>query len=90
MATRGQPEGHQPATTLLTPELQAERDRLRAARLARAALRIEIVSGEGEVGTVEEHTGARTSLAGGDRWSFARIGWVRCDSAEDVARELGA
>ena len=44
---------------------------------------IEIVSGEGELGTVEEYNGKRTERAicmrlakeesGGDRWAFAKI-----------------
>ena len=44
---------------------------------------IEIVSGEGEIGTVEEYNGKRTERAicmrlakeeaGGDRWAFVRI-----------------
>ena len=50
---------------------------------------IEIVSGEGEQGTVEEYTGEKTEAAiiarlieeeaGGDRWAFARIDGVRYD-----------
>jgi hypothetical protein len=47
------------------------------------AKEIEIVSGEGEIGTVEEYNGKRTIRAicmrlakeesGGDRWAFAKI-----------------
>ena len=56
------------------------------------ATTIEIVSGEGENGTVEEYTGARTAGAisarlkiercGGDRWAFAKLDGERYDSAQ--------
>lgn len=50
---------------------------------------IEIVSGEGTEGTIEDYEGKRTERAicmrlakeesGGDRWAFARIDGIRYD-----------
>jgi hypothetical protein len=53
----------------------------------KSAEEIEIVSGEGEIGTVEDYEGKRTIRAikarltkercGGDRWAFVRVNGQR-------------
>jgi hypothetical protein len=57
--------------------------------IIKRAEEIEIISGEGEQGTVEDYEGKRTERAikmrltkercGGDRWAFARIDGERYD-----------
>jgi len=55
---------------------------------------IEIVSGEGEQGTVEKYDGVRSLGAlidrlkneecGGDRWAYSKIDGVRYDVRDDI------
>jgi predicted DNA-binding protein len=62
--------------------------------IIRNAEEIEIVSGEGEQGTVENYDGERTAQAlknrlkeewcKGDRWSYARVDGVRYDIKNDT------
>jgi hypothetical protein len=57
---------------------------------------IEIVSGEGETGTAEKYTGAKTARAirarltkeraGGDRWARVTINGERIDDDDDLDR----
>src|SRR5690554_4328130 len=61
--------------------------------IIKTAETIEIVSGEGEQGTVEKYDGVRSLGAlidrlkeecGGDRWAYSKIDGVRYDVRDDI------
>ena len=66
----------------------------RVKEIIKNAETIEIVSGEGEQGTVEKYDGVRSLSAlidrlkneecGGDRWAYSRIDGVRYDVKDDM------
>ena len=71
-----------------------EVDRVKLEEIIKNAEAIEIVSGEGEQGTVEKYDGERTLSAliarlkneecGGDRWAYSKIDGVRYDVRDDM------
>lgn len=71
-----------------------EVDQMKLEEIIKNAETIEIVSGEGEQGTVEKYNGARSLSAlidrlkeeecSGDRWAYSRIDGVRYDVKDDM------
>jgi hypothetical protein len=69
--------------------MRKEGDMMKLEEYIKSAEEIEIVSGEGEQGTVEDYEGKRTIRAikarltkercGGDRWAFVRVNGQRID-----------